>query len=256
MSSYCQDELNNISNLTDIFQVDGNISLLTESVNISEVIDEPSPIPVHISSQRSNISVIVNQFYRRQYPAVARTPCRVTIRRSNRILEATQLPVIMLLNPRSIYNKLEEFRTMMEQMEVDICAISESWDRENLPIENILQMEGYKIIKNVVQRNKKGGKPILVLKEEKFHIKQLCPDVITVPIGIEAVWALVTPKNVTKNCKVKNIIVASVYYTKATKRSEFIDHICESFSVLSAKYGPNLHFAICGDLNRLNIKPI
>ena len=144
----------------------------------------------------------------------------------------------------------------MVRMEVDICAISESWDRENLPIENILQMEGYKIIKNVVQRNKKGGKPILVLKEEKFHIKQLCPDVITVPIGIEAVWALVTPKNVTKNCKVKNIIVASVYYTKATKRSEFIDHICESFSVLSAKYGPNLHLAICGDLNRLNIKPI
>ena len=35
-----------------------------------------------------------------------------------------------------------------------------------------------------------------------------------------------------------------------------IDHINSSFSKLSAKYGPNLHFVICGDMNRLNINPI
>ena len=103
---------------------------------------------------------------------------------------------------------------------------------------------------------KKGGKPALVIKEDKFYIKQLCPDVITVPVGVEAVWALVTPKNVTPTSKVKNIAVASIYYTKATKRSDFIDHICESFTLLSAKYGPNLHFAICGDFNRLRTGPI
>ena len=117
-------------------------------------------------------------------------------------------------------------------------------------------MEGYKILKNVVQRRKKGGKPALVINEEKFHVKHLCPDVVTVPIGVEAVWALVTPKNIPSNSKVKNIAVASIYYTKATKRSDFIDHISEAFAILSAKYGPNLHFAICGDFNRMNIKPI
>ena len=67
---------------------------------------------------------------------------------------------------------------------------------------------------------------------------------------------MVTPKNVTPTSKVKNIAVASIYYTKATKRSDFIDHICESFTLLSAKYGPNLHFAICGDFNRLRTGPI
>ena len=50
--------------------------------------------------------------------------------------------------------------------------------------------------------------------------------------------------------------MASVYYTQATKSGDIIDHINSTFSLLSAKYGPNLHFAICGDLNRLNIKSI
>ena len=123
----------------------------------------------------------------------------------------------------------------MEQLEVDICYMSESQDCENLPLETLLQNEGYKIIKNVVQRKRKGGKPVLVIKEEKFHIKHLCPDIITVPIGVEAVWALLTPKNVNMNSKVKNIAVSSVYYTKATKRSDFIKHNSEAFTLLSAK---------------------
>ena len=145
---------------------------------------------------------------------------------------------------------------MMEQMDVDICCISESWDRDNLPLEDIIQMEGYKVIKNVVQRNRKGGKPALVINEDKFIVKQLCPDVITVPVTVEAVWSLVIPKNLAGNSRVRKIAVASVYYTKATKRSEFIDHISEAYTLLSAKFGPNLDFAICGDFNRLNIKPI
>ena len=141
-------------------------------------------------------------------------------------------------------------------MEINVCAISESWDREGLPLENLFKKEGYRILKNVSKRSGKGGKPALIIKEERFIIKQLCPDVITVPVGIEAVWALVTPKNINSTSKVKNIAVASMYYTKATKRANFIDHICQTFNILSAKCGPNLHFAICGDLNRLNINPV
>jgi hypothetical protein len=158
----------------------------------------------------SYIPVITNQFERRK-SVVPRTPRRTTIRRSNRILEASNLPNILVLNPRSIYNKCEEFKTMMEQMDVDICCISESWDRDNLPLEDIIQMEGYKVIKNVVQRNRKGGKPALVINEDKFIVKQLCPDVITVPVTVEAVWSLVIPKNLAGNSRVRKFAVASVY---------------------------------------------
>ena len=240
-SSYTSDSISYKSEIVP--QLDGNVTIASF---MSELLD----------NQLSNRIPVITNCFERKTCFVTRKPCRVTIKRSNRILEATNLPSMLILNPRSIYNKENEFWIMMEQLETDICYMSESWDRENLPLELLLKHDGYKIIKNVVQRNRKGGKPALIIKEENFHIKQLCPDIITVPIGVEAVWAMLTPKNVQNNSKVKNIAVASIYYTRATKRSDFIDHICEAFSILSSKYGPNLDFAICGDYNRLNINPI
>ena len=56
---------------------------------------------------------------------------------------------------------------------------------------------------------KKGGKTALVVNEERLFVKKLCPDVITVPVGVEAVWSMVSPKNLTSNSKVRNIAVAS-----------------------------------------------
>ena len=95
----------------------------------------------------------------------------------------------------------------------------------------------------------------MVIKKDKYFIKELCPTVITVPPTVEATWALLTPK-IQTNPEVKCIAVASIYYAKRTKRKDFIDHICEAYNVLLSKYGQGLQFLIMGDFNRLNIKPI
>ena len=89
-------------------------------------------------------------------------------------------------------------------------------------------------------------------------MKPLCPDVITVPVGVEAVWALITPKTRNPRSEVKHIAVCSLYYRgpKSTKRKELFDHVAESFHLLTAKYGSDLHFIIAGDTNRLNLSPI
>ena len=92
------------------------------------------------------IPVITNVFDRKT-SFLTRKPYRVTIRRSNKILEATNLPSMLVLNPRSIYNKSEEFWLMMDQLESDICYMSELWDCESLPLEVFFKKEGYKIIK-------------------------------------------------------------------------------------------------------------
>ena len=83
---------------------------------------------------------------------------------------------------------------MMKQLEVGICCISESWDRKEKGIEEIIQLENYRVIKNVLQREGRGGKPALVISEKDYFITQLCPNIITVLLKVEAVWALVTPK--------------------------------------------------------------
>jgi exonuclease III len=184
-----------------------------------------------------------------------KTANRVIRFQCKKVYTATQLPVIVNLNPRSVYNKKKEFKDMMNQLDVDICCMSESWDRKDKGLEKFIQMDGYQIVKNVLQRDGKGGKPALIIKKDKYFVKELCPDIITVPPTVEASWALLTPK-IKVNNEVKHIAVASVYYANRTKRKAFIDHICETYNLLLAKYGQGLHFIIAGDFNRLNINPI
>ena len=54
--------------------------------------------------------------------------------------------------------------------------MSESWERENLPLEKLLQLENYEIISNVKQREFKGGKPAILVNTQKFLVKRICPD--------------------------------------------------------------------------------
>ena len=88
-----------------------------------------------------------------------RQPVRKTIKRNNVILQSMELPVIMNINPRSIYNKTEEFSVLLDQYSADLITISESWERDNLPLSELLQLENYRVITNVKQREFNGGKP-------------------------------------------------------------------------------------------------
>ena len=243
------------SDISNIFQCDGNVS-----------IDTISPSSYEQSDAINNVVTIIS-FDRQNYPSYENRPLKypkrnlLTIKQSRKVVEASVLPVVLNLNPRSLYNKKEQLCTLVEQTEAGICCISESWDRSHVAgsrrISDIIDIEDYRWIQNVVQRNKKGGIPAILASEKLFHIKDLCPDVITVPIGVEAVWALLIPKNTKTGSSIKQIAVASVYYSSTqTKKSEFLDHIAQSYNILCAKYGSNLKFLICGDLNRLNIKPI
>ena len=229
--------------------MDGNISL-NDTMNTISSEAYLCSIPVHISKFRNEIPV----------KGAIRTPVRKTIKRnkSNIVLQSLELPVVMNLNPRSIYNKTDEFQLLLEQYQADIVCMSESWERSNLPLDKLLNLENFEIISNVKQRDFKGGKPAILVNKKKYHIKPLCPNPITVPIGVECVWSLISHKNCNSRSKIKYIAVAAIYYRgpKSTKKKELFDHIAETFHFLSSKYGSRIHFIIAGDTNRLNLKPI
>ena len=70
-------------------------------------------------------------------------------------------------------------------------------------------------------------------------------------------WALLIPRNTTSGSSIKQIVVASVYYSSSqTRRADFLDHISQSYHILCSKYGSNLKFIISGVLNRLKLEPI
>ena len=71
----------------------------------------------------------------------------------NRFTQALSLPTLCNLNPRSIYNKREEFHTLVKEEDLDVIFLSESWEREHLQLDEIIDLEDHTVISNVHQRN-------------------------------------------------------------------------------------------------------
>ena len=63
----------------------------------------------------------------------------------------------------------------MSQYNISLCVISESWDRQNNPIEDNLKIDNFRVLKNIVQRKNRGGKPILVISEKKIPCQGTLP---------------------------------------------------------------------------------
>ena len=125
-----------------------------------------------------------------------------TIRRSNKVVQALELPTVININPRSLNNKIEAFKTYMEEEEVDLAFISESHEQLDKTLVDNLHMENYQVISNVHQRRGKGGRPALVVRSDKFQIQNVTNTLINIPWGVEAVWAVLTPNNVTNDSKI------------------------------------------------------
>ena len=238
--------------MSGVDQLDGNTTFTKDTfckqAEAEFELNSACFIPVYISSNRNEHPIL----------KPTRPPVRKTVRRNNLVLQSMELPIVMNLNPRSIYNKTDEFYLLLEQYQADVVCVSESWERDNLPLKELLELEHYEVITNVKQREFKGGKPAIIINKKKYHVKELCPEPITVPVGVEAVWALITPKMRSTRSRVKYIAIASIYYRgpKSTQKDDLFDHIAQSFHLLSSMYGPDIHFIIAGDTNRLNLSPI
>ena len=180
-----------------------------------------------------------------------------TIKRSNKLVEALSLPKVLNLNPRSIYNKIDEYITLIEEKEIDLTFMSETWEREGKSLESIIKTDDIEVISNVHQRKGKGGRPALIVRKEKYLINNLTNTEISIPWGVEAVWGLLTPKHVTSMSNIKKIIVGSIYSKpQSRKKSKLIDHIYSVFNQMTIKHGPNLHWIIAGDTNDLKVEKI
>ena len=78
------------------------IFFINPDSDISHILS--NSIPIHIARFRKN-----------PVKAARPPPVRKTLRQNNLVLQSIELPTFMNLNPRSIYNKTEDFRVILEQ---------------------------------------------------------------------------------------------------------------------------------------------
>ena len=176
---------------------------------------------------------------------------------SNKQIQALDLPKLCNINPRSCYNKAEELVTFVKEESLDLIFISESWERENLPLQELLKLEDHTVISNVNQRVGIGGRPALIVNNKKFDVQNITNTLVQIPWGVEAVWCVITPKNVSHDSKIQKIVCCSLYCKPNSKTKTLLhDHISEAYHTLSTKYGRGLHFVLAGDTNDLKLEPI
>ena len=60
------------------------------------------------------------------------------------------------MNPRSVYNKLDEFHIFEKEEDLDCIFLSESWEHY-LTLDKVIKLDDHKVISNVSQRTGKGG---------------------------------------------------------------------------------------------------
>ena len=104
--------------------------------------------------------------------------------------------------------------------------MSESWERPEQPLDEIIKLPNHTVISNPYQRKGVGGRPALMINNSKYHVRNLTQSLIDIPWGVEATWALISPKNVTSNSSIKRIAVCSLYSKPETrKKTLLVDHI-------------------------------
>ena len=106
---------------------------------------------------------------------------------------------------------MDEFSTFVREEELDLICMSESWEREDLTLEEVIEIEDFKVISNVHQRKGKGGRPAIIANTKNFDVENLTNTEINIPWDVEIVWAVLTPRNVTNASRIQKIVVASVY---------------------------------------------
>ena len=163
----------------------------------------------------------------------------------------------MNVNPRSIYNKKDEFHAFVEEHSIDCVFMSESWERPDEPLEDIINLPNHTVISNPHQRRGVGGRPALIINNEKYHVRNITQSLIDIPWGVEATWAIMSPKTVTNDSTIQKIAVCSLYSKpNSKKKTLLLDHINQAFHTISTKYGRGLHFIISGDTNDLKLDNI
>ena len=157
--------------ISNIGQLDGNLSILSEDSNIT-----PHPPP----------------------------PLRV---KQDKILTAQHLPTVATYNLRSMVPKVGSLATDLLERKIDCGFCQEIWYKEedkkhNYEIEKLLELKGLKFISTSRKPNKLGvshGGAGIIVNLERFSCEKIT---IHIPQNLEIVWGVyLDPSHLVLNSK-------------------------------------------------------
>ena len=160
------------------------------------------------------------------------------------------LPSYLLFNARSAYNKLDELSTFIVDNEIDVCAITETWFKWDLP-PDLVSIPGYSMFAKSREHRVGGGVAFYV--RHQFNATQVTD--ISTPDNLEIVWVKLRPVRLPRT--IASIFCAVVYFPQPdmSVEAQMIEHILSTIDLLTTRY-PQAGFVILGDFNQMNTDPL
>ena len=122
---YCSDKSKN--NVSNIFQGDSNDTISSydsdSSDNTSDTDfntdDEIDPEPLPANLVPSDV------------------PGKLTVSLTSNSHQSSYIPLGIMLNARSVYNKIDNLKEILNQISPDLLLVSETWEQEKKQLKNI-----------------------------------------------------------------------------------------------------------------------
>ena len=205
-------------------------------------------------------------------PHLAGQALTLEVESSETIDAPTSLPLTMVANFRSAYNKIKNIKQNLYVLGLDFLIASESWERPHYDLNQLLDSPNYVALSYCRGREtpatrmdgqhagksypgKTGGGAAIIYNRLRFEASDTD---ISVPLGVEIKWCVFTPLQLNDKFQdVKRICVAAIYIApRSPYKEESVDHIIHTIHHIRAKYNNDVHFLLAGDFNCVGIQDI
>lgn len=157
---------------------------------------------------------------------------------------------MFLCNPRSANNTFDELCTVILENDADICGITETWYKHDLPAQLVF-IPGYALVTKS-RVNRIGGGVALYVKHDIYPSQ---PSNVSVPDDLEVTWIQVRPTRLPRSISCLFCVV--IYYPQPDNAvaERLMDHIQSSLDLLTTSH-TNAGFIVMGDFNQLDVTPL
>ena len=173
--------------------MDGNISGLSSSddSDVSDDVIEDDDRSIYDTDDEVDAEPVPANFQPIPGQHVsAGQPLKFVINTTKNV-QASVLPLCLLLNCRSACNKEDNLRELLHTIGPSVTILSETWERNTKRMDDILRSKHYGSVSYYRQNKAPGGGCAIVFDKSKY--RAVDPEIM-VPENVEAVWTVLIPK--------------------------------------------------------------
>ena len=174
--------------------------------------------------------------------------CNSSIANATSYYKKSSLPSLFLSNTRSLVNKIEDLEVVINQNDVDIVCITETWLTNNIS-NSVVDISNYTLVRKDRSADKRGGGVCTYIKSsiDFTTIDELNDS------PFESLWVYLRPNRLPRGFSC--LIIGIIYHPPQDDDATFTDHLISSLDAALNKY-PNAGIMLVGDFNRLNYRYI